>query len=83
MRWARVTLAQRVRNLVSDFSQSAEVLGPADTVMDVSQITTTSPHLDVIVRRPASGKWEDMNSHYHSANFVVLLSFPQPPPSRH
>ena len=42
-----------------------------------SNQTPTSHHLDVIVRRPASGKWQDMDSHYHSANLVILLPFAQ------
>jgi len=53
----------------------------ADTVIQLqmsSKQTPTSPHLDVIVRRPASGKWQGMSSHYHSANLVILLPFPWP-----
>ena len=64
------TLAQRVRALGDQFAGEVD---PADIVADVFQPQTlTSPHLDVLVQMPASIKWQDMNSHYHSANLVPV-----------
>jgi len=52
-------------------SQIAEELDPIDTVAHsfLSQ-TLTFSNLGVIVQIPAPSKWQDMNSHGHSANFV-------------
>lgn len=71
------TLAQRLRDLKLDLSQFAEELDSADTVAYSFQSQTPpSPTLDVIVQIPASGKWQDMNDHYHSVNLAPATELP-------
>jgi hypothetical protein len=69
------TLAQRLQDLGLGlgFSQIAEMLDPAARVARSFQPQDLSSlHLDVIVQIPASSKWQDMNSHGHSTNFVPV-----------
>ena len=66
------TLGQRVRAM-GGFSQFAGELDQADRVANAFQSQTpTFPHLDVLVQIPVPSKWQDMNSHYHSANLVPV-----------
>jgi hypothetical protein len=65
------TLGQRVRAL-GDLSLFAGKLDPVHRVTNVFQPQTSTPHLDVIVQIPISSKWQDMNSHDHSPNFVPV-----------
>ena len=71
------TLGQRLRDLKLDLSQFAEELDSADTVAYSFQSQTPpSPTLDVIVQIPASGKWQDMNDHYHYVNLAPATELP-------
>jgi hypothetical protein len=64
------TLAQRL-GLELGVSQIAEKLDPAALVAHYFQSQDPIyPYLNVIVQFPASSKWQDMNSHGHSANFI-------------
>ena len=54
--------------------QFAEKLDPVDSVAEIFQ-GQTSTYLDVIVQLPASGKWQDMNSHHYPADLMLLLIF--------
>ena len=56
------TLAQRLRAL-GDIRQFSGMADPADKVGDVFQgQRPASPHLDIFIQIPASGKWQDMDS---------------------
>jgi hypothetical protein len=78
------SLAERIGNLGLDFSQFAKKLDTADQVAVVFQnlnqtpASLDSPLLNVIIQLPAesTSKWQDVNSHYHSANLLLLLPFP-------
>jgi hypothetical protein len=75
------SLAERIGNLGLDFSQFAKKLDTADQVAVVFQnlnqtpASLDSPLLNVIIQLPAESKWQDVNSHYHSANLLLLLPF--------
>jgi hypothetical protein len=80
------TLAERIGNwsTEADFSQVAEVLDVADSIAEAFRdrnLDSTPPQLDVVIR-PES-KWQDVNSHYHSANLVLLLLLPFLIPQTH
>src|SRR6266436_7127046 len=69
-------VGKRVKELGTDLAQFAEVLEMGQPVatyfQDVDQ-TPTNPRLNVIIQHPAQSKWQDVHSHYHSANLVLLL----------
>jgi hypothetical protein len=75
------SLAERVRNWLTgaDLSDIAERLQGPDRPVDAFDFnrnqTPTFPQLDVFVQITARGKWQDVNSHYHSTNLVPLLFF--------
>jgi len=51
----------------------AEKLDPIDKVEDSFQtLTPTSFHLNILVQLPPPSKWQNMNSHNHSANVVPV-----------
>jgi hypothetical protein len=80
------TLAERIGNwsTEADFSQVAEVLDVADSIAEAFRdrnLDSTPPQLDVVIR-PES-KWQDVDSHYHSANLVLLLLLPFLIPQTH
>jgi hypothetical protein len=63
----------------ADLPEYAEKLELHYTVAAILQSrnqTLTSLQLDIYVRLPAPGKWQDVNSHNHSATLELLLPFP-------
>jgi hypothetical protein len=70
------TLVERIREVGPDVSKFGTKLHVSDSVAAVfpnhGQISTPI-QLDVIVRFPGSGKWQVVNSPYHSVNLVLLL----------
>ena len=65
-------------------SEIAEELDPVDTVAySFPPQASNSHHIDVIVQIPASSKWQDINSHDHSANFVPAPQNESPSKRRH
>jgi hypothetical protein len=80
------TLAKRIGNwsTEADFSQVAEELEVVDSIAEAFRdrnLDSTPPQLDVVIR-PES-KWQDVNSHHHSANLVLLLLLPFLIPQTH
>jgi len=64
------TLARRIRDLGPGFVRFEE-LDPAARVSNVFQPQNPNdPHLDVLIQVPDLSRWQNMNSHYHSANLV-------------
>jgi hypothetical protein len=48
---------------------------------EFKNVNQTCAQLNVIIQLPVRGKWQDVSSHYHSANLVLLLR--RPPSSCH
>ena len=70
------TLVERMWTAGSDISDLGAELDPANSVAEVFQTQSQGPtviQLHVFVQIPGSGKWQDVNTPYHSVNLVLLL----------
>ncbi len=70
------TLVERMWTAGPDISDLGAELDPANSVAEVFQTQSQGPtviQLHVFVQIPGSGKWQDVNTPYHSVNLVLLL----------
>jgi hypothetical protein len=78
------TLAQCLDGLWLDFLQMVDELDPVDTAAAIFQpLMPTSPHLSILVKLPPPSKWQNMNSHSHSAHAMSALLEEPPHKRRH